>query len=215
MNRRDFVTTTVGSLALTGVGLTAQGRRSNPIQESPDPVEDLVMGQTNQELKRLNAELKNKPKGLGALRSLESTLTIGAAHVQKHVDPEIRRALKRINREHLINQMVDAEPKLTRQKAGQVIAALEKHGLSEYMRDHAKYMRLLHDRLEKEGPLQRVSATNLVQSSCQRAEANYEFWGFFSLVLCLISIGVPVLVPGCIGASAIALGMSIIMLWEC
>ncbi len=213
MNRRDFVTTTVGSLALTGVGLTAQGRRPTPTP--PDP----LMDQMNQELEHINAELKAKPKGLGALRALESTLAVSAAHVQQKVDPEIRKALRQMNREHLINQMVDAEPKLTRQKAGQIIATLQKQGLSGLMRDHAKQVRKLHDRLEKEGPLQRISTTNLVQydqsGTCERAEASYEFWGFFSLVLCLISIGVPVLVPGCIGASAIALGMSIIMLWEC
>ena len=214
-SRRQFV----ASIAtIPFLPLEARAQRWAPLRES-DPVLEQVLAS----LRELSAELETQPRSRKAtLRAIESTLGIGAAHLNAHYDTSFQSSLgrqqARLGRAALTQDVVahareSGHLTVTHEGIETAMTRLEQRGLSGCFRDVQDATR----RTRLQAPDQMQAATAPAQFDyCADLRWMIEMTEMTIAIVCAIAVLEPS--PGgeiACGALSLALGLLLLqrMLW--
>jgi hypothetical protein len=215
-SRRQFVAS-IATIPFLPQGAAAQRR-------APSRQSDPVLEQVLASLRELSAELETQPRSRKAtLRAMESTLGVGAAHLNAHYDANVQSSLRRqqarLGRAALTQDLVaharqNGNQNVTHEAIEAAMSRLEQRGLSGAFRDVQEVTRRI--RLQAPEQIQAAAAPAIQFDYCSDLRWMIDLTEMTLSIVCGIAVLEPT--PGgeiACGALSLALGLLLLqrVLW--
>ena len=145
-SRRQFM----GSLAVGSIATVPF--MSEALAQQPTATTDSVLDAIIADFRELQREGDEKPgQRRGVLRAVETLTGVLAAHLSRHYDPDLQRAirqqLQRKGRQALVQEITSQvnKPEVTHEKVDAALRRLERDGLGGVLREGQKVVRRMRE----------------------------------------------------------------------
>jgi hypothetical protein len=213
-SRRQFVASIAAVPFLPQAAIGKEAIQSQPYS---DPVLDAIVADF-QELRREGDEKPAQRRG--AVRGIETLTGVLAAHLSKHYDPDMKRAIRRQiqrkGRQTLVQEITAKanKPEFTHEKVDAMLTRLERDGLGGVLRDVQKRIKRVRENLPPDY-LQVRSATQF--DFCSDLRWFIEMAEMAAAIACALAAGMGGLNPAadaaCAAATAALAGYLVMKWW--
>jgi hypothetical protein len=215
-SRRQFVAS-IAAVPFLPQAAAAIGKEAIQSQPYSDPVLDAIVAGF-QELRREGDEKPAQRRG--AVRGFETLTGVLAAHLGKHYDPEMKRALRqqlqRKGRQTLVQEITSKinKPEITHEAIDAMVTRLERDGLGGVLRDVQRRIKRMRENMPPDY-LQVRSATQF--DFCSDLRWFIELAEMAAAIACAVAAGFGGLNPAadaaCAGATAALAGYLVMKWW--
>jgi hypothetical protein len=217
-NRRQFV------VSLAGVPLFLQAASAQQSSGRVAPVQDLVLQQILTDIRELTAEGEAQPSARkAAMRGIETSLGILAAHFSAHYDRPIQAALqrreRRIGRAALVSEVVGHGSGMnhaaSHEEVDEALKRFSQIGLAGALRNLQRAQRNV--RLNAPDPVQAATLRGAQYSYCDDLAWQIQMLEAATLIACAIALAEPTPLgeAACVAMSLMLASLLVSKMWWC